>query len=208
MKIQTDTALLAIDIQNDFCEGGALAVRGGQEVVPIINELMGQFPVIVATQDWHTPGHSSFASVHSGKNPFDTTPMPYGEQVLWPDHCVQGTAGAEFHSDFELLPVQLIVRKGFHQTIDSYSAFYENDHKTSTGLTGYLKERKINRLYVCGLATDFCVKWTALDAVSQGFLCTLIEDASRAIDLNGSLEACWKELEKAGVEICQSREIL
>jgi nicotinamidase/pyrazinamidase len=194
-----DSCLLVVDVQNDFMPGGALAVPKGDEVVPVINALLPRFENVVLTQDWHPRGHASFASAHPGKNPFETTKLAYGEQVLWPDHCVQGTPGAALHKDLQATKAQLVVRKGFHAGIDSYSGFVEADRRTSTGLAGYLKERGIRRVYVCGLATDFCVGWTALDAKAAGFDTTLIEDASRAIDLDGSLAKAWDDLGRAGV---------
>jgi nicotinamidase/pyrazinamidase len=192
--------LIVVDVQNDFMPGGALAVPKGDEVVPVINRLAARFENIVLTQDWHPRDHASFASAHPGKKPFETIDLPYGKQVLWPDHCVQGTSGAALHSDLDVTKAQLVIRKGFHRNIDSYSGFLEADRKTSTGLAGYLKERGIKTLYVCGLATDFCVGWTALDARAAGFDTTLIEDASRGIDLEGSLARTWADLASAGVK--------
>jgi nicotinamidase/pyrazinamidase len=194
-----DACLLVVDVQNDFMPGGALAVPRGDEVVPVINRLAARFENVVLTQDWHPRGHASFASSHPGKKPFETIELPYGKQVLWPDHCVQGTAGAAFHSDLDVMKPQLVIRKGHHRDIDSYSGFVEADRKTSTGLAGYLRERGIKKLYVCGLATDFCVAWTALDARAAGFDTTVIEDACRAIDLDGSLARAWQDLAAAGV---------
>src|SRR5699024_41771 len=162
-------ALLIIDVQNDFCPGGALAVENGDEIIPVINKLSEQFETILQTQDWHPQGHSSFASTHEGKKPYDTMEMDYGEQVLWPDHCVQGSKGGKFHPDLNATRSQLVIRKGFNKELDSYSAFFENDQQTSTGLSGYLKERSIDTLYLCGLATDFCVAWSALDGINEGF---------------------------------------
>ena len=193
--------LLVIDVQNDFCPGGALAVPGGDAVVPIINTLMDDFQHVVLTQDWHPPGHSSFASSHEGAEPFSMTDMPYGAQTLWPDHCVQGTRGAEFHPDLNVERAELIIRKGFRKAIDSYSAFFENDQSTSTGLTGYLKERGFKRVFCCGLATDFCVRFSAEDAVKQGFETVVIEEACRAIDMDGSLAAAREALHDAGVDL-------
>ena len=193
------SALIVVDVQNCFVEGGSLAVKDGLAVVPIINRIAPRFANVVVTQDWHTPGHASFASSHPGKKPFETTTMPYGEQVLWPDHCVQGTEGAALVKELNLPTAQLIIRKGFHQGVDSYSAFEEADHRTSTGLAAYLKARGIDTVYVVGLATDFCVAWTALDARKAGFKTYLIEDATRAIDLNGSLAAAKAAMKKAGV---------
>lgn len=173
--------LLVVDVQNDFVPGGALAVPRGDEVVPIINRLGARFADVVLTQDWHPRGHISFASSHPGTKPFDKIELPYGEQVLWPDHCVQGTPGAQLHPGLDLPQAQLVVRKGFHRDIDSYSAFLEADRKTSTGLAGYLRERGLSRLFVCGLARDYCVEWTAADARAAGFEVTVIEEACRAI---------------------------
>jgi nicotinamidase/pyrazinamidase len=192
--------LVVVDVQYDFMPGGALAVPRGDEVVPVINGLVPRFENIVLTQDWHPRGHASFASAHAGKQPFETTRLAYGDQVLWPDHCVQGTPGAAIHADLQATRAQLVIRKGFHGGIDSYSGFVEADRKTSTGLAGYLKERGIRRVFVCGLATDFCVAWTALDARAAGFDTTLVEDASRAIDLDGSLAQAWRDLAAAGVQ--------
>ena len=194
-----DACLIVVDVQNDFMPGGALAVPKGDEVVPLINRLAGRFDNVVLTQDWHPRGHASFASSHPGSKPFETIDLVYGKQVLWPDHCVQGTAGAALHSKLDIPHAQLVVRKGHHRDIDSYSAFLEADRKTSTGLAGYLRERNLKELYVCGLATDFCVAWTALDARAAGFKVTVLEDASRAIDLDGSLDRAWRELATAGV---------
>lgn len=194
-------ALLVIDVQNDFCPGGALPVPQGDAVVPVINELVGVFDHVILTQDWHPEGHHSFASSHEGTSPYDTVEMPYGEQVLWPDHCVQGSAGAEFHPDLKTTPAELIIRKGFRPEIDSYSAFFENDQETPTGLTGYLRERGIDTVYLAGLATDFCVKWSALDGRKQGFTVHLIEDATRGIDTNGSLDEAWSAMADAGVQM-------
>jgi nicotinamidase/pyrazinamidase len=191
--------LLVVDLQNDFCPGGALAVPEGDEIVPLVNRLGKRFADVVMTQDWHPIGHGSFASSYPGKEPFQTVEAPYGTQVLWPDHCVQGTPGAEFHADLDLPHAELIVRKGFHKEIDSYSAFYENDHRTPTGLAGYLRERGFTRLYLCGLATDFCVAYSAQDAASEGFEVVVLEDACRAINLEGSLDASMTAMREAGV---------
>lgn len=201
-------ALIVVDVQNGFVDGGSLAVRGGAEVVPIINRLAAAFENIVLTQDWHTPGHVSFASSHPGKQPFDTTELPYGTQVLWPDHCVQGTADAALHADLDLPRAQLIIRKGFHPGIDSYSAFQEADRTTSTGLAGYLRGRGIDTVFVTGLATDFCVAWTAIDARALGFETCVIEDATRAIDLDGSLAAAWSQMTAAGVRRIRSDDLV
>lgn len=195
-----ETALIVVDVQNDFLPGGSLAVPDGDAIVPLVNGLVARFPVVVATQDWHTPGHLSFASAHPGKQPFETTSMPYGTQVLWPDHCVQGTRGAELAPGLEIERAQLVIRKGHHHEIDSYSAFLEADRRTPTGLAGYLRERGVTRLVVCGLATDFCVAWTALDGRAAGFEVTIAQDACRAIDLDGSLARALAEMEAAGVK--------
>ena len=200
-------ALLVIDVQNCFLPGGSLAVKDGDAVVPVINALAAKFRNVVATQDWHTPGHASFASAHSGKKPFETVAMPYGQQVLWPDHCVQGTEGAALSSGLKIPHVQLVIRKGYNPGVDSYSAFVEADGATKTGLAGYLKERGIQRVFVAGLATDFCVAWSALDARKAGFETAVIEDACRGIDLNGSLAAAWAQMKEAGVARIQSAEI-
>jgi len=207
IKPDAKSALIVVDVQNCFVDGGTLPVKGGAEVVPVINKLASHFENIVVTQDWHTPGHASFASTHAGKKPFETTSMPYGTQVLWPDHCVQGSDDAALHKDLKLPTAALIVRKGFHKDVDSYSAFEEADRKTMTGLAGYLKERGITTVFVTGLATDFCVAWTALDARKLGFTTYVIEDATRAIDLNGSLAAAWKQMEAAGVKRIQASDI-
>ena len=192
-------ALIVIDLQNDFCPGGALAVAGGDEIVPLVNEMIARFEHVVLTQDWHPQGHSSFASQHSGKNPFETVTMPYGEQTLWPDHCIQGSEGAAFHPALQWTKAELVIRKGFRKGIDSYSAFFENDHKTPTGLGGYLRERGIDEVTFTGLATDFCVAYSALDAARCGFKATVAMDACRAIDLGGSLAAMTAKMREAGV---------
>ena len=194
-------ALIVIDMQYDFCPGGALAVAEGDLIIPRINRLIEEFDHVVLTQDWHPPGHSSFASSHAGKAPFESVEMPYGPQTLWPDHCVQGTSGAEFHDALSWTRAELVVRKGFRQEVDSYSAFYENDHKTPTGLGGYLRERGITHVTLCGLATDFCVAYSALDAVGQGFAATVLLDASRGIDLGGSMAAMGDRMKAAGVTL-------
>lgn len=199
--------LLVIDVQNDFCPGGALGVPGGDEVVAVINRLAPHFRHCVVTQDWHPADHLSFASNHAGRQPFETVTLDYGEQVLWPDHCVQGSQGACFHSDLDWRGVDLVLRKGFHRAIDSYSAFQENDRTTPTGLAGYLRERGFRRLFIAGLATDFCVAWTALDAVAEGFDAVLVEDACRAIDLDGSLAAAMSAMSGAGVKLTNSSAI-
>lgn len=193
-------ALIVVDVQNDFCPGGALAVPGGDEVVPAINAMMGQFDAVILTQDWHPARHSSFASSHAGKSPLETTQMPYGTQVLWPDHCVQGSEGAAFHADLRT-DGDLIIRKGFRSAIDSYSGFFENDQTTPTGLEGYLRSRGITTLTLAGLATDFCVAFTALDAARLGFEVTVALSACRAIDLDGSLQMALTQMEQAGVAV-------
>jgi nicotinamidase/pyrazinamidase len=208
-KVKPDdrSALIVVDVQNCFVTGGTLPVKQGEDVVPLINRLSKAFTNVVLTQDWHTPGHASFASSHAGKKPFETTKLSYGTQVLWPDHCVQGTPDAALHKDLDIPHAQLIVRKGYHKDMDSYSAFDEADHKTTTGLAGYLKARGIKRVFVTGLATDFCVAWTAMDARRLGFETYVIEDATRAIDLNGSLAAAWKQMGAKGVKRIKSDDI-
>lgn len=194
-------ALIVIDVQNDFCPGGALAVAGGDEIISRINGLMEEFSTIVLTQDWHPANHSSFAANHPGAEPFSLTTMPYGPQVLWPIHCVQGGAGADFHAALRTDPAQLIVRKGFRSEIDSYSAFFENDHATPTGLDGYLRSRGITYVTLVGLATDYCVAYSALDAATLGYKATVLEGACRAIDLNGSLADAQAKMRAAGVAL-------
>ena len=204
MHIGPTDCLIVIDVQNDFCPGGALEVPHGDEVVPVINSLQGKFTHQVMTQDWHPADHLSFASNHPGKSPFETTELSYGEQILWPDHCVQGSYGAEFHAEFETTAAEMSIRKGFRKDIDSYSAFYENDRKTSTGLTGYLNSRGFQRVFLTGLATDFCVGYSAIDAAREGFEVYVIEDACRAIDLDGSLDRSKQEMRDAGVHLIDS----
>ena len=194
-------ALIVIDVQNDFCPGGALAVAGGDEIIGRINGLMDEFQTVVLTQDWHPATHASFAKNHPGAAPFSLTQMPYGPQVLWPTHCVQGSTGAEFHSALRTDPAQLVVRKGFRPEIDSYSAFFENDHITPTGLEGYLRSRGVTSLTLVGLATDYCVAYSALDAARLGFKATVLEGATRAIDLNGSLAEARDKMRAAGVAL-------
>ena len=201
------SALIIVDVQNCFVAGGSLAVPHGEDVVPLINRIAASFATVVATQDWHTPGHVSFASSHTGARPFDTIDLAYGRQVLWPDHCVMGTDDARFAPGLDTSSAQLVIRKGFHRDIDSYSAFLEADRHTTTGLAGYLQAREVRRVYVCGLATDFCVAWTALDARRAGFETAVIEDASRGIDLNGSLDAAWKSMTAAGVHRIRSADL-
>ena len=205
--VDAHSALVVVDVQNGFVAGGGLPVPRGAEVVEVINRIAPAFVNAVLTQDWHPRGHASFASSHPGKQPFESTVLAYGTQVLWPDHCVQGTHDAELHVDLNVPQAQLIVRKGFHPQIDSYSAFLEADRATPTGLEAYLKQRGIARLFITGLATDFCVAWTALDARRLGFEVHVIEDATRAIDLDGSLAAAWAQMAAAGVERIQSSQI-
>ena len=201
------TVLIVVDVQNSFLPGGSLAVPRGNEVVPVINDLAKRFANVVLTQDWHPAGHRSFASSHPGKKPFDKITLDYGEQILWPDHCVQGTEGARLYPDLDLAHAQLVLRKGYHMNVDSYSAFIAADGKTTTGLGGYLRERGIDSVYVCGLATDFCVAWTALDARNLGFAAVVIDDACRAIDTLGSLAAAWERMERAGIKRMQSGDV-
>ena len=207
IKADETSALLVIDVQNCFLPGGSLAVKDGEQVVPVINRIAKGFANVVMTQDWHTSGHVSFASVHPGKKPFDTVDLKYGKQVLWPDHCVQGTDGVLLSKELSIPQAELIIRKGFHQDVDSYSAFTEADGKTTTGLAAYLKARKLQRLFVAGLATDFCVAWTALDARRAGFDTYVVEDACRGIDTQGSLAKAWADMAKAGVKRIQSGDI-
>jgi nicotinamidase/pyrazinamidase len=194
-------ALIVIDVQKDFCPGGALAVAGGDEIISRINGLMDDFPTVVLTQDWHPANHASFAANHPGAAPFSLTTMPYGPQVLWPTHCVQGTTGAAFHASLRTDPAQLVVRKGFRPAIDSYSAFFENDQTTPTGLEGYLRNRGVTAITLVGLATDYCVAYSALDAARLGFKATVLESACRAIDLNGSLADARQKMRAAGVAL-------
>ena len=199
-----DDVLLVVDVQNDFCPGGALAVTDGDAVVPLANRLGRTFSHVLLTQDWHPPGHQSFASAHPGRQPFETIQAAYGAQTLWPDHCVQGTEGAAFHPELDLTQAELIIRKGFRPEIDSYSAFFENDRKTATGLGGYLRQRGFTRVFLVGLATDYCVHYSAVDAVGEGFQAVVIEDACRAIDLDGSLAEARENMAKAGVSFITS----
>jgi nicotinamidase/pyrazinamidase len=207
IKIDDTSALLVIDVQNCFLPGGSLAVKNGEQVIPVINRIAKGFGNIVMTQDWHTEGHISFASAHAGKKPFEVIELPYGKQVLWPDHCVQGTDGAALSKDLAIPQTELVIRKGFHKDVDSYSAFTEADGKTTTGLAAYLKARKLQRLFVAGLATDFCVAWTALDARKAGFETYVVEDACRGIDTQGSMAKAWADMTKAGVKRIQSADI-
>jgi nicotinamidase/pyrazinamidase len=200
--------LLVIDVQNDFCPGGALAVPEGDAVVPVINRLIERFPHVVLTQDWHPDEHHSFAVSHQGRAPFSSIELHYGEQTLWPTHCVQGTPGADFHRDLEWTRAEMIIRKGFRTTIDSYSAFFENDRRTPTGLAGYLRERGLTRVVCVGLATDYCVRFSAEDALRLGFEAVVVEDASRAIDLAGSLASSMAAMRNAGVLIVRSERYL
>jgi nicotinamidase/pyrazinamidase len=203
-----EDVLLVIDVQNDFMPDGALAVAHGDEVVPVINRLARGFSHVVLTQDWHPASHVSFAANHAGRTPFEMLTLPYGEQVLWPTHCVQGTPGAALHRDLDIAHARAVIRKGHHAGVDSYSAFLEADRTTPTGLAGYLRELGVKRVWCCGLATDYCVAWSALDARTAGFEVALIEDASRGIDLNGSLDAAWRDLHAASVRRVQSAELL
>jgi len=207
LPLTSSDGLIVVDVQNDFCPGGALAVAEGDRVVPLVNRIAPLFAVRVFTQDWHPADHMSFAASHPGAAPFTTVAMPYGPQVLWPVHCVQGTPGAEFHPDLETVTADIVVRKGFRPEIDSYSAFYENDHATPTGLSGYLGDRGVRRVWLAGLATDFCVSWSAIDALAHGFEVVLLEDACRAIDLEGSLAAAMRQMRTGGVTIAQAREL-
>jgi nicotinamidase/pyrazinamidase len=208
-KIKPDAAaaLIVVDVQNCFLPGGSLAVAKGEEVIPVINRIAKAFQNVVLTQDWHTPGHISFASSHPGKKPFESVDLPYGKQVLWPDHCVQGTEGAAIHKGIDIPHAQLVIRKGHNPKVDSYSAFIEADGKLKTGLDGYLKGRNIDTVFVTGLATDFCVGWTAIDARKLGLAAYVIEDACRGIDTQGSLAAAWKAMEAAGVKRIQSSDL-
>ena len=199
-KLGDSDLLLVIDVQNDFCPGGALAVTDGDAVVPVINRLAEGFGHVALTQDWHPAGHSSFATAHPGSAAFDTISMPYGPQTLWPDHCVQGTAGAAFHPQLDTTRAELVIRKGFRAEIDSYSAFYENDRRTPTGLAGYLRDRGLRRIFLAGLATDYCVYYSAIDARRLGFDSIVIEAGCRAIDLAGSLDVAWTAMADAGVQ--------
>lgn len=202
MRPETE-ALIVIDVQNDFCPGGALAVAGGDEIVPRINRLMADFQTVILTQDWHPGNHSSFAANHAGATPFSLTEMPYGPQVLWPVHCVQGSEGAAFHPGLQTDAAQMVIRKGFRPLIDSYSAFFENDRRTATGLEGYLRTRGVTAVTLVGLATDYCVAYSALDAARLGFAATVLMAACRAIDLNGSLAQATEQMRAAGVDLAE-----
>jgi nicotinamidase/pyrazinamidase len=208
IEIKPGDVLVVVDVQYDFLPGGSLAVAGADEIVPVINTLARKFTNVVFTQDWHPADHISFASQHYGKAPFETVELPYGTQVLWPDHCIWNTRGAELSDDLDIPHGQLIIRKGYNRLIDSYSGFQEADRETLTGLSGYLNERDVDRLYIVGLATDFCVGWTAIDAAAAGFDVTVIEDATRAIDNAGSLAKAWADMAEAGVERVMSKDIL
>ena len=202
------SALIVVDVQNGFTPGGNLAVNNADQIIPTINQLSKYFENIVLTQDWHPENHISFANNHSNKQAFDTIELDYGTQVLWPSHCVQGTSDADFHADLNIPQAQLIIRKGFHANIDSYSAFMEADHKTTTGLAGYLKERGIENVFIVGIATDFCVAWTAIDAAKLGFNSFVISDATKGIDLNGSLQHAWQEMLAQGVKRIYAKDII
>ncbi|MBZ5498176.1 MAG: bifunctional nicotinamidase/pyrazinamidase [Acidobacteriia bacterium] len=206
-KVFSSDLLLVVDVQNDFCRGGALEVPGGDEVVPVINRLAGGFVHVGLTQDWHPRGHVSFASSHAGKQPLQTLVLPYGDQILWPDHCISGTRGAEFHPGLHTVQAEVIIRKGFHPAIDSYSAFYENDHETPTGLAGYLRNRGLKRLFMAGLALDFCVLYSALDARKESFEVFVIEEAVRGINVDGSMEKAWKAMGGAGIHRISRRDL-
>ncbi|HUD22068.1 MAG TPA: bifunctional nicotinamidase/pyrazinamidase [Acidobacteriaceae bacterium] len=208
ITLQPTDALLAVDLQNDFCPGGALEIAGGDEIVPVVNALAQRFAHVLLTQDWHPPAHISFASAHPGAKPYQTIAAPYGPQTLWPDHCIQNSHGAKFHPELDIPHAELVLRKGYRPEIDAYSAFLENDHITPTGLAGYLRERGLTRLFLCGLAYDFCVRFSAIDGTSQDFECLVVEDASRAVKLPGSIEATKQAFAEAGILRIQSEEIL
>jgi nicotinamidase/pyrazinamidase len=208
LNLNPTDVLLVIDVQNDFCPGGALAVADGDAVIPAIHRVAPLFEHIILTQDWHTPDHSSFASAHPGKKPFEQIELSYGPQTLWPDHCVQGTRGAEFHPDLKLIRAELILRKGFHRAIDSYSAFFENDRTTPTGLAGYLRERNLTRVFLAGLAYDYCVGYSALDARRIAFETVILRDACRAIDLNGSVPAIEQEFAQADARLMNTADLI
>ena len=208
MAYGAQDCLLVLDVQNDFMPGGALAVPQGDEVVAVINRLAAVFEHVVLTQDWHPAGHASFASSHAGRAPFQSTTLPYGEQVLWPDHCVQDTPGAALHAELDVPHARLLIRKGHHAGVDSYSAFLEADRTTKTGLGGYLREQGVRHVVCVGLATDYCVAWSALDARAAGFEAVVVEDACRAIDLDGSLARAWQDLAAAGVQRATSATLL
>ena len=208
LTIGESDVLLVVDIQNDFCPGGGLAVPRGHEIVPLINSLASKFRHVVLTQDWHPRGHLSFASSHAGKQPFETIDVDYGKQILWPDHCVQGTSGAAFHTGLNIGHAELVLRKGYHRDIDSYSAFYENDRKTHTGLAGYLRERGFSRVFMAGLAFDFCVRYSAEDARRETFDVVVIDDACRGIDVEGSMNATRRIFNEIGVVCVASNSVV
>jgi nicotinamidase/pyrazinamidase len=201
MKRDDRDVLIVVDVQNDFCPGGALAVPQGDEIVPAVNRVAAGFAHVILTQDWHPRGHASFASLHPGRHPFETIELPYGQQILWPDHCVQGTDGAAFHPGLDVPHAELVVRKGFRSAMDSYSAFRENDHRTLTGLAGYLRERGFERVTLCGLATDFCVLFSAIDGREAGFAVNVVTSACRGIDVDGSLSRAMRSMDEAGVAL-------
>jgi nicotinamidase/pyrazinamidase len=203
-----DDVLLVVDLQNDFMPGGALPVVRGDEVVPLVNRLARSFSHVVLTQDWHPRSHVSFAANHAGRAPFELIALPYGQQVLWPVHCVQNTPGAALHRDVDIPHARALIRKGHHEHVDSYSAFVEADRTTPTGLTGYLRDTGVKHVYCCGLATDYCVVWTALDARAAGFDVTVIDDATRAIDLNGSLAAAWRDMDRAAIRRVRAADLM
>ena len=207
IKPGPSSALIVVDVQNCFLPGGSLAVKDGEQVIPVINRIAKSFENVILTQDWHTPHHVSFASSHDGKKPFEMIKLSYGNQVLWPDHCVQGTEGAAIAKEIDIPQAALIIRKGFHNDVDSYSAFVEADKETNTGLASYLKERKIDTVFVTGLATDFCVAWTAIDARHAGFNVYVVDDACRGIDINGSIAKAWEDMTAAGVKKIESSDI-
>jgi nicotinamidase/pyrazinamidase len=207
IKPGPSSALIVVDVQNGFLPGGSLGVKDGNQVIPVINRIAKAFQNVVMTQDWHPAHHISFASSHEGKKPFDMIKLPYGDQVLWPDHCVQGTEGAQIAKDIHIPQAQLIIRKGFHHHVDSYSAFIEADKETKTGLAGYLNERKIDTVFVAGLATDFCVAWTAMDARKAGLEAYVVDDACRGIDIDGSVAKAWDDMSKLGVRKIVSSDI-
>jgi nicotinamidase/pyrazinamidase len=207
IKSGPSSALIVVDVQNCFLPGGSLAVKDGEQVIPVINRIAKGFENVVMTQDWHTAHHVSFASSHEGKKPFEMIKLAYGNQVLWPDHCVQGTEGAQIAKDINIPQTELIIRKGFHNDVDSYSAFMEADKETHTGLASYLKERRIDTVFVTGLATDFCVAWTAIDARHAGLTTYVVDDACRGIDINGSVAKAWEDMTAAGVKQIQSSDL-
>ena len=208
LPIRDEDVLLVIDVQNDFCPGGRLAVQQGDEIVPLVNCIARRFSHVVLTQDWHPAGHKSFASTHAGKQPYEMISLHYGPQVLWPDHCIQGTVGADFHKGLQIPHAELVLRKGFRHEIDSYSAFYENDHRTPTGLAGYLRERGLKRLLLAGLAFDFCVRYSAEDARREGFAVVVIEDACRGIDIEGSVTQTRQSFARSGIDVTTADAVL